>query len=158
MVNQAVRLNIEVRKGTDDPLAVISGIVDSSHRIESSLRDWVRIARSKGHTWQEVADALRVTRQSAWERFKDAVPPREAKSDPGFASAIERAYLRELSKLTIQDDLDLGATHKELFASALYAADRTNAGLRFKRLGEAAELEARLMRALSLRVIDACAV
>lgn len=67
----AVQLNLEVRAGPDDPLAVIGGIVDSSRGIESMLRRWVQIARSRGHTWQEIADALRVTRQSAWERFRD---------------------------------------------------------------------------------------
>ena len=67
----AVRLNVEVKKGLDDPLPVISGIVDASRGVESMLKEWVRVARSKGHTWQEIADSLRVTRQSAWERFKD---------------------------------------------------------------------------------------
>ena len=65
-------MNLEIDGGKDDPLAVIGGIVGASRGIESSLREWVRIARSRGHSWQEVAEALGVTRQSAWERFKDA--------------------------------------------------------------------------------------
>jgi uncharacterized NAD(P)/FAD-binding protein YdhS len=66
-----VRLNLEVKEGLDDPLAVIRGIVDSSQAIDSMLRRWVAMARSRGCSWQEIADALRVTRQSAWERFRD---------------------------------------------------------------------------------------
>lgn len=69
--NWAVRLNLEINEGLDEPLAVISGIVDSSEGIESALREWVRIARSEGHSWQDIGDALQVTRQSAWERFRD---------------------------------------------------------------------------------------
>lgn len=152
MNDWAVRINLEVREGLDDPLAVISGIVDSSKGVESSLRDWVRAARSKGHTWQEVADALHVTRQAAWERFKGESSSPKANSDPAFASAVEHAYLREMAKRTLEPESDLGTLHKELLARAVYAADRTNGGLRLKRLDERSELEARLMRALSLRV------
>ena len=158
MINWAVRLNLEVREGLDDPLAVIDGIVGASQGIESSLREWVRVARSRGHTWQEVANALHVTRQSAWERFKD-VAPKES-SDPAFATAVERAYLRAMKRRKVGPDmlgpeLDLGAIHKDLLAGAIYAADRTNGGLRFKRLDERLELEARVMRALALRVAGA---
>ena len=152
MSEWAARLNLEVREGIDDPLAVISGIVDSSRGIESALGEWVRIARSKGHTWQEVADALNVSRQSAWMRFKEVPTKKRSKADPAFASAVERSYLRKLSSRDFNPSSDLGAMHKELLASAVYAADRTNGGLRFKKLDGRAELEARLMRALSLRV------
>lgn len=154
MTAKPVRVTIDVPNSHDDPLAVISAIVDSTLGIELSLRTWVRKARSKGHSWQEVADALRVSRQAAWERFRDVVPAREAASDPAFASAVERAYLRELARLRVGKSLNLGATHKDLLASAIYGADRSNGGLRFKRLGERSELEARLMRALSSRLTD----
>jgi hypothetical protein len=151
MTDWAVRLDLEVREGLDDPLAVIDGIVGASKGVESMLHEWVKTARTRGHTWQEIADALHVTRQSAWERFKDTTPSGR-NTDPGFASAIERAYLRELKKLRLGPDSDLGGVHKDLLASAIYAADRTNGGLRFKRLDERSELEARLMRALVRRV------
>jgi hypothetical protein len=151
MSDWAVRLNLEVREGLDDPIAVIDGIVGASKGIESMLHEWVKTARTRGHTWQEIADALHVTRQSAWERFRDSTPSGR-NTDPGFATAVERAYVRELKKLKLGSDADLGAVHTDLLASAIYAADRTNGGLRFKRLNERTELEARLMRALSLRV------
>lgn len=66
-----MQLDLKVRSGFDDPLAVIGDIVDASRGVESMLRRWVQVARSNGHTWQEIADALGVTRQSAWERFRD---------------------------------------------------------------------------------------
>jgi hypothetical protein len=67
----AVQLNLEVRANVDDPLVVIGDIVDASRGVESMLRRWVQVARSNCHTLQEIADALRVTRQAAWERFRD---------------------------------------------------------------------------------------
>jgi hypothetical protein len=151
MSSWAVRLQLEVREGLDDPLAVIDGIVDASNGIEGALREWVRVARSKGHTWQEIARALHVTRQSAWERFRDASDRHRKEPDPAFASAVERAYLRGLSRIELEADADLDVTHDELLAEAIYAADRTNGGLRFKRLDEGDELTARLRRALSRR-------
>lgn len=70
--------------------------------------------------------------------------------DPAFASAVERSYLRELARTTLETEDDLDAIHADLLAGAIYAADRTNGGLRFKRLDGADELDARLRRALSL--------
>ena len=144
----SVRLHLEVDEGLDDPLRVIGEIVDSSRGIESMLREWVNIARTRGASWQHVADALRVSRQSAWERFRE-VDASSGDTDPGFARAVERAYLRELRKARIETKSDMGAIHKELLASALYIADATNGGLRFKRLVNRAELESRLLRALA---------
>jgi hypothetical protein len=57
----------------------------------------------------------------------------------------------EVEGTSLTPDADLGAVHTDLLASAMYAADRTNGGLRFKRLPGRAELEARLLRALSAR-------
>jgi hypothetical protein len=151
MAEAVVRLHLDVTDGLDDPLAVIDGIVGASRGIEAALREWVRVARSKGHTWQEIARALRVTRQSAWERFRDVQDRQRSEPDPSFASAVERAYLRELSTMRLEPDVDLDAIHEELLARAIYAADRTNGGLRFKRLDEAAGLRARLRRVLSVR-------
>ncbi len=149
MSDWSVRMHLEVKEGLDDPLAVIGGIVDSSHGIESMLREWVKVARERGYSWQRVADALHVSRQSAWERFRDVESTDDGGTDPAFARAVERAYLRSLRKMTIGIDSDVGAAHRDLLATAIYAADRTNGGLRFKRLSNRAELESRLLRALA---------
>ena len=72
-------------------------------------------------------------------------------ADPAFASAIERAYLAALKRRREEGTLE-GSNeklHKELLEDALYAADRTGAGLRFARLEGSAELEERLLRALT---------
>jgi hypothetical protein len=71
MSRHRVNLKLEVKGGQDDPLGVIKGIAESSEGIDSMLRRWIGVARRSGHSWQEIADALGVTRQAAWERFKD---------------------------------------------------------------------------------------
>jgi hypothetical protein len=73
------------------------------------------------------------------------------RDDPAFKSAIERAYLAALKRRRDEGNLD-GSNeklHAELMEEALYAADRTAAGLRFARLEGSGELEERLMRALT---------
>ena len=71
--------------------------------------------------------------------------------DPAFASAVERGYLAALKRRREDGTLE-GSNeklHSELLEDALYAADRTGAGLRFARLEGSVELEERLLRALA---------
>lgn len=42
-------------------------------QLEEQLRRWVGAARSRGISWSRIGAALGTTRQTAWERFKDAV-------------------------------------------------------------------------------------
>lgn len=135
------------------PLALLHDAKRGVDIVEASIDNLVLECRRRGYSWADVAMALGVTRQSAWTKYASLEAPSSREdSDPGFATAIERAYLRDVKKRGIASDADLGAIHKELLASAIYAADRTNGGLRFKRLGERAELEARLLRALVTKV------
>jgi hypothetical protein len=65
---------------------------------------------------------------------------------------VEKAYLAELAKLA-PGTLGAGLTlHSEILERAIYKADPSNGGLRFKKLSGALELEARLQRALSRRL------
>lgn len=53
----------------EHPLEVIRGITKGVKSLEPTLRQAVAIARQKRYTWEEIGQALGVTRQSAWERF-----------------------------------------------------------------------------------------
>jgi predicted transcriptional regulator len=66
-----VSISLEVGDDTP-PLDAIRGITECLHGIESGLKANVARARSAGHSWQEIADALGVSRQSAWERFAES--------------------------------------------------------------------------------------
>lgn len=52
-----------------DPLAVIRGIAAGTKSLEAPLRQAVAVARQQRRTWEEIGEALGVTRQTAWERF-----------------------------------------------------------------------------------------
>ena len=78
--------------------------------------------------------------------------PKGPLDDPGFASAIEKAYLVEVAKLEPGSTKAELTTHSEILEQAIYKADRRGGGLRFKRLVGTEELEARLLRALTWRL------
>jgi hypothetical protein len=65
-----VDVNLTISSDGDvDPLGVLRGITKGMRKLDNALRDAVASARSRGNSWEEIADALGVTRQSAWERF-----------------------------------------------------------------------------------------
>jgi hypothetical protein len=52
-----------------DPLSALRVLTESEHELERIRRDQVVAARAAGASWQQIGDALGVTRQSAWESF-----------------------------------------------------------------------------------------
>lgn len=52
-----------------DPLAALRVLTDSEHELDRIRREQVIAARTAGASWQQIGDALGVTRQSAWESF-----------------------------------------------------------------------------------------
>ncbi|MGD9997444.1 MAG: helix-turn-helix domain-containing protein [Ilumatobacteraceae bacterium] len=55
-----------------DPLAALRVLADSEHELERIRREQVVAARAAGASWQQIGDALGVSRQSAWEAFTAA--------------------------------------------------------------------------------------
>lgn len=52
-----------------DPLSALRVLTESEHELERIRREQVIAARAAGASWQQIGDALGVTRQSAWESF-----------------------------------------------------------------------------------------
>jgi uncharacterized NAD(P)/FAD-binding protein YdhS len=52
-----------------DPLVALRVLADSEVEIDRIRRDCVRAARAAGASWQQIGDALGMTRQSAWENY-----------------------------------------------------------------------------------------
>lgn len=52
-----------------DPLVALRVLADSEAEIDRIRRDRVRAARAAGASWQQIGDALGVSRQSAWESY-----------------------------------------------------------------------------------------
>ncbi|WP_034488280.1 hypothetical protein [Actinomadura oligospora] len=53
----------------DDAPAAVAAAAEAVRRAEDHLRGTVGTARSSGLTWQEIGDALGITRQAAFQRF-----------------------------------------------------------------------------------------
>ncbi|MEU4805131.1 ClpX C4-type zinc finger protein [Actinosynnema sp. NPDC023587] len=54
----------------DELLAHLPRIAATAGQVEAGLRERVLELRARGVTWARVGEALGMTRQSAWERFK----------------------------------------------------------------------------------------
>lgn len=83
----------------DDGLASLSDIGVVRRMLDRAELAAVRTARSRGKSWAEIATHLGITRQSAWERWRDLddAPPESqpAQEPPGLADAA--AHLVEMS-------------------------------------------------------------
>jgi hypothetical protein len=68
-------------------------------------------------------------------------------TDPAFVTAVERSYIDEARRRK-GTGLSPLAAHRAALAAALYAADRTHGGLRYRALDAPTkdELETRLLR------------
>lgn len=53
----------------DALLGLLPALSDDIARGEDRLRECVRQLRERRATWQEIGDALDVSRQAAWQRF-----------------------------------------------------------------------------------------
>jgi hypothetical protein len=58
-------------QGEGDPLAALSDIGVVRRLLDSAELEAVRGARRRGRSWAEIATRLGVTRQSAWERWRE---------------------------------------------------------------------------------------
>ncbi len=52
-----------------DPLIPAYVLAQAIRSLESRLTELVRLARSEGHSWAKVGQALGVARQTAWEKY-----------------------------------------------------------------------------------------
>ena len=53
----------------EDPIGYIRAVSKGVESLSSTLEDAVHTARRQRFTWNEIGDALGITRQSAWEKY-----------------------------------------------------------------------------------------
>jgi hypothetical protein len=85
----------------DAAVEVLSDIAMVRHSLDQAELQAVRAARGQGKSWTEIATSLGITRQSAWERWRDLDAPDTApalRSAPDLAPTrgIEAEAAREL--------------------------------------------------------------
>ena len=52
-----------------DPLLPAYVLANAIHSLEAQLAELVRLARSEGHSWAKIGQAVGVARQTAWEKY-----------------------------------------------------------------------------------------
>lgn len=67
-VSVGVSLNVSGNL-EDNPLGVLKGLTNALRSVESKLSEAVQEARRQRFTWEQIGDALGISRQAAWERF-----------------------------------------------------------------------------------------
>ena len=65
-----VEVTVSIEGADRDPLGALRGITRGMQGVEATVPEVVALARENRCTWAEIGDALGVTRQSAWERFR----------------------------------------------------------------------------------------
>ena len=65
----AVSVIVSAKNLPQDPLSALRVLTERELELERIRRKQVIAARSAGASWQQIGDALGVTRQSAWESF-----------------------------------------------------------------------------------------
>src|SRR5690348_4930204 len=76
----------------DDALRALSDVGEVRRLLDQAEFEAVRTARRQGRSWSEIAVRLGVTRQSAWERWRDvdeATPAGEFRRDAVGNAAAE---------------------------------------------------------------------
>jgi hypothetical protein len=79
-----------------DPLAALRELTRGEAELEAVRRAKVEAARDAGASWEQVGEALGVSRQSAWEYYSSAVRSKlaanvEATADLSEADAMDLA-------------------------------------------------------------------
>lgn len=87
------RLVAASRQGGGDPLAALSDIGQLRRLLDEAELTAVRGARQAGKSWAEIAIKLGVTRQSAWERWRDL--DAEPAADPALDPALDTPEIIE---------------------------------------------------------------
>ena len=125
----------EGHSADDDGLASLSDIGVVRRMLDQAELAAVRTARLRGKSWAEIATHLGITRQSAWERWRDLdEAPRESpprREPPGLADAaadlVEMSVRerRRASKVLVPNvvGLEWGEAQKVLSGDGLVAVN-----------------------------------
>jgi hypothetical protein len=88
-----------VLRNDDDPLALVRTARDVQAGADALMAAAVQHARQTGRTWQQIGDALGVSRQAAFQRFGKPIDPRTG--EPMNTTALAGAD--DLARTVIDD-------------------------------------------------------
>ena len=83
IVGAGRRLRLRMLGAWDsDPLGALRECCRAETALEKAMWQTVRRARAAGHSWTEIGDALGVTQQTAWQRFRRHAAPDYRRGPP----------------------------------------------------------------------------
>jgi hypothetical protein len=115
-VTQGPDVLAELRSASDDPLGVLRIVAKYQELLQEVSRQAVSTARQMGRSWDEIANAVGTSRQSAWQRYRSSSPPADS-----VPLVMRRFPNRRRRHLAIRDALaaDYGIMISERFAREL---------------------------------------
>ena len=54
-----------------DLLSKLPLIAATSEQVDDFMRDWIKLVRSRKISWAEIGKVMGISRQAAWERFRE---------------------------------------------------------------------------------------
>ena len=87
-----------------DALAILAEVAQQIRSLEAEKIRMIGIAQERGASWDQIGSALDVTRQAAWEKYRervrDLLDATASRADHGEAETIESAanVLREIRR------------------------------------------------------------
>ena len=63
-----------------DLLSKLPLIEATSQQVDDFLRDWVKLVRARNISWAEIGKVMGITRQAAWERFREVADDGDGKT------------------------------------------------------------------------------
>lgn len=64
------------------PISALEAVVDARRRLDEVERTAVTTARERGATWEDIAQALGVTRQAIYQKYRNGSGPESARRSP----------------------------------------------------------------------------
>ena len=108
----------ELRATGGDPLGTLRVVAKYRSLLDEVSRRAVLTARQTGRSWDDIANAVGTSRQSAWQRYRRLAPPEDA-----VLEVLARYPNRRRRHLALRDAIadDYGVMVSERFARELSA-------------------------------------
>ena len=65
-----------------DLLGKLPLIAATSEQVDDFFRDWIKLIRSRNISWAEIGKVLGISRQAAWERFREVADDGDGRRPP----------------------------------------------------------------------------
>jgi hypothetical protein len=82
---------LKIAQNRELPLAALQALTELREELASLELDHVHNARQKGASWEDIAQALAISRQAVQQRFANGASRRKEEPQPGGSASLARA-------------------------------------------------------------------